>query len=178
MKRVELRRCLAGVGFLAMLAGCGTVTADGQPTGKVGGFGMKESAGTLGGAALGGLAGAQLGRGTGSLAATGAGVLLGGLLGNQVGKSLDRADTLAAQRTPAQALETAPTTGQARPWRNPDTGNAGTVMPPTRTYEPARPQSEGQVCREYRQAITVGGRAEQGFGRACRQPDGSWKIVS
>jgi surface antigen len=26
--------------------------------------------------------------------------------------------------------------------------------------------------------VTVGGRAEQAYGTACRQPDGSWQIVS
>jgi surface antigen len=172
----NVRRSLAGIAVAALLAGCGTVTPDGQPTGKVGGFGMKESVGTLGGAALGGLAGSQIGHGTGSLVATGAGVLLGALLGNQVGQSLDRADATTAQRTAGQALETAPA-GQAVPWRNPDTGNSGTVTP-TRTYEPAQPQYEGQVCREFQQTITVGGQTQQGHGRACRQPDGSWKIVS
>ena len=49
----------------------------------------KELFGTLGGAALGGFLGSQIGSGKGRLAATGAGVLLGGLLGNQVGRSLD-----------------------------------------------------------------------------------------
>jgi surface antigen len=176
MRTIDVRRSLAGLALAALLAGCGTVTPEGQPTGKVGGFGMKESIGTLGGAALGGLAGAQLGHGTDNLAATGAGVLLGGLLGNQVGKSLDRADTTAARQTAGQALETAPT-GEAVPWHNPDTGNSGTVTP-TRTYTPPQPQYEGQVCREFQQAITVGGETQRGFGRACRQPDGSWKIVS
>jgi len=40
-------------------------------------------AGTLLGAALGGLIGAQFGSGTGQLAATGAGVLVGGAVGNR-----------------------------------------------------------------------------------------------
>ena len=44
--------------------------------------GDKQTLGTLIGAGLGGLAGSQIGSGTGQLAAVGAGVLLGGLLGN------------------------------------------------------------------------------------------------
>lgn len=32
-------------------------------------------------------------------------------------------------------------------------------------------------CREYTVPITVGGRAETAYGKACRQPDGSWQIV-
>ena len=54
--------------------------------------GDKQTVGTLIGAGLGGLAGSQIGSGTGQLAAVGAGVLLGGLLGNEVGRSLDKAD--------------------------------------------------------------------------------------
>lgn len=32
-------------------------------------------------------------------------------------------------------------------------------------------------CREYTKDITVGGKEVEGYGRACRQPDGSWRIV-
>jgi surface antigen len=130
----------------------------------------KQSVGTLAGAAAGGLLGAQFGSGTGQLAATGAGVLLGGLLGSSVGRSLDRADRLAMQQTTQTTLETAPT-GQAAQWRNPDTGNYGTVTP-LRTTE-----ANGNVCREYQQTVTVGGQTQEGYGTACRQPDGSWRIV-
>jgi hypothetical protein len=56
------------------------------------GGGYKQPAGTLLGAAGGGLAGAQFGSGNGKLAATAAGALLGALVGNEVGGSLDRAD--------------------------------------------------------------------------------------
>ena len=31
-------------------------------------------------------------------------------------------------------------------------------------------------CREYQTTATVGGMAQQSFGTACRQPDGSWQI--
>jgi surface antigen len=130
----------------------------------------KQGVGTLAGAAVGGLVGSHIGGGTGQLAATGAGVLLGGLLGGSIGRSLDRADRLAMQRTTQSTLETAPT-GQATQWRNPDTGNYGTVTP-LRTTE-----ANGTVCREYQQTITVGGRSQEGYGTACRQPDGSWRIV-
>jgi surface antigen len=130
----------------------------------------KESVGTLAGAAAGGLLGAQIGHGTGQLAATGAGVLLGGLFGSQIGRSLDRADRLAIQQTTQTTLETG-RTGQPMPWRNPDTGNYGTVTP-VRTTD-----SNGTVCREYQQTITVGGHTQEGYGTACRQADGSWRII-
>lgn len=131
----------------------------------------KTTGGTLIGAGLGGLAGAQVGKGKGQLAATAIGVLAGAFLGHSVGKSLDRADRLAMQRTTQTTLETAPT-GKASSWRNPDSGHSGTITP-VKTYQTA----QGRYCREYQQTINVGGKTERAYGKACRQPDGSWRIV-
>jgi hypothetical protein len=64
-------------------------------------------------------------------------------------------------------------TNQASTWVNPDTGESGTVVP-VRTYENA----QGGPCREFQRTIVIGGREEQGYGTACRQPDGTWRIVS
>ena len=55
-------------------------------------YGTKQTIGTLSGAALGGLLGAQFGSGKGKLATTAIGVLIGALAGSEIGKSLDRAD--------------------------------------------------------------------------------------
>jgi surface antigen len=62
---------------------------------------------------------------------------------------------------------------QTSDWVNPDTGHAGTVTP-VQTYEAAG----GQPCREFITTIIVGGREEQGYGTACRQPDGTWQVAS
>ena len=43
---------------------------------------------------------------------------------------------------------------------------------------PTKAQAAGEYCREYTKTISVGGRAAQGYGTACRQPDGAWEIVS
>lgn len=134
--------------------------------------GEKEKAGTVIGAGLGALAGAHVGKGSGKLIAVAVGTLAGAALGGEVGKSLDRADRLAMQQSTQVALEKNKT-GTKSTWRNPDSGNEGTITP-TRTYK----TDSGQFCREYQQTITVGGKTEQGYGRACRQPDGSWRIVS
>lgn len=131
----------------------------------------KTTGGALVGAGLGGLAGSQIGHGSGKLAATAIGVLLGGLAGGSVGSSLDRADLQYAQQTQQRAFEAVPS-GQTVAWQNPDSGNAGTYTP-----RPAYQTSTGQYCREFQQTITVGGQTQEGFGTACRQPDGSWKIV-
>ncbi len=136
------------------------------------GQGNKQIGGTLIGAGLGGLAGSQIGSGTGQLAAVGAGVLLGGLLGSEVGKSLDRADQAYAAQTYQNTLEATPT-GQTATWVNPDSGNQGSYTP-TKTYQ----TDAGQYCREFQQTVTVGGQTEEAYGTACRQEDGSWKIVS
>ena len=36
----------------------------------------------------------------------------------------------------------------------------------------------GRYCREFQQAVTIGGKSQQAYGTACRQPDGSWEVVS
>lgn len=36
----------------------------------------------------------------------------------------------------------------------------------------------GQYCREYNALIFVGGQKQSGYGTACYQPDGSWKVVN
>ena len=35
----------------------------------------------------------------------------------------------------------------------------------------------GQQCREYQRTVTIDGKTETAYGTACRQPDGSWKII-
>ena len=44
----------------------------------------------------------------------------------------------------------------------------------TRTYQ----ASNGSYCREYQQEITIDGKPQRSYGTACRQPDGSWKVVN
>ncbi|HEY7494294.1 MAG TPA: RT0821/Lpp0805 family surface protein [Candidatus Tectomicrobia bacterium] len=133
------------------------------------GMGPKTTVGGLGGAAAGGLLGAALGgKGTGIAA----GAILGGLLGGAIGDRLDAADREKARVAASQALESVPS-GQSVTWRNPDSGNSGMVTP-VRTYQ----VSSGQYCREYTQTIYIGGEKHQSYGTACRQPDGTWKIVN
>jgi surface antigen len=134
-------------------------------------YGTKQTVGTLAGAGLGGLAGATIVRGKGRLAATAAGTLLGAFLGNAAGKSLDRADEVYASRAQALALESTPT-GSAVPWRNPDTGSTGAVMP-LDTYE-----SAGTYCREFQHKAKIGGQSQQVYGTACRSSDGQWQVVN
>lgn len=124
---------------------------------------MSQILGGAGGAVV----GAQFGKGTGKLAATAGGALLGFLVGTEIGQSLDAADAACAH----ESLEYAQT-GQPVVWRNPDAGTQYTMVP-TRTYE-----NSGTYCREYTTRVQVGGRTQQGYGTACRQPDGSWRMVN
>ncbi len=157
---MKLTRFAIPVALVLALAAC----APGQ--------GRKQTGGTLIGAGLGALTGSQIGGGRGKLAAVAIGALAGAYLGSEVGKSLDRADKLAMRRTSQDALEGNPT-GQSSSWSNPDSGHRGTVTP-TKTYQTA----SGRPCREYQQTVTIDGKTEQAYGRACRQPDGSWKITN
>ncbi|MCX7353556.1 MAG: RT0821/Lpp0805 family surface protein [Alphaproteobacteria bacterium] len=134
-----------------------------------GGIGTKTAVGAAGGAAGGGLIAAAAGGGAPAIAA---GVIVGGLLGGAAGNMLDDQDKRTAQQTTQNSLESTPT-GQASTWKNPDNGNSGTVTP-TRTYTNA----QGQNCREFQQTISVGGKIEQGYGTACRDANGNWRIVS
>lgn len=36
----------------------------------------------------------------------------------------------------------------------------------------------GEYCREYTKPVRIGGERQESYGTACRQPDGSWRIVS
>jgi surface antigen len=141
--------------LIVALFGC--ASAGDSPKTAIGGFG---------GAALGGLIAAAAGGGGAAIAA---GVIGGALLGGLVGNMLDDRDKRMAAESANRALETAPS-GKAVAWNNPDSGHSGTVTP-VRTY-----QSGGAYCREYQQTVTIGGKQEQSYGTACRQPDGSWKV--
>lgn len=153
------KSALAAVALLMLLPACQTSQ-----------MGTKEGVGTLGGAAVGGLLGSQIGQGSGRLVATGAGVLLGGWLGNEIGASLDRADRAYLSGAENRAY-TAPI-GQQITWNNPQSGNSGVIVPVRDGYA-----NNGAYCREFQQTITVGGQRQQGYGKACQQPDGSWQIV-
>jgi hypothetical protein len=47
---------------------------------------------------------------------------------------------------------------------------------PPPAYAPPAPASGG-TCREYQSTATIDGRPQQTHGVACRQQDGTWRIV-
>ena len=145
------------------LAGCQAGGAGGA-----GGVGTATAVGGLGGAAAGGLLGAALGGGATGIAA---GTILGGLLGAGTGYVLDQRSRHFRRRRSVGRSRTS--SGTSAAWTNPDNGNQGTVTP-VRTYQ----NQAGAYCREFQQTIVVGSQTQQGYGTACRQPDGSWRMVN
>lgn len=164
MKRTVLS--LALVAALA-LSGC---AANGEQ--NTWGMGNKQTIGTLGGAALGGIVGSNIGNGKGAIAATIVGSLLGAYAGSSIGSSLDKADMQYYQQAEQRAYS-APLNQQIN-WSNPESGNSGTITP----VREGTNASTGAYCREYRQTIMVGGQQETAIGRACRNPDGTWTVVN
>jgi surface antigen len=126
---------------------------------------------TLVGAAIGGAAGgliaSEVSHGRNRPAAIAGGALLGILLGGSIGNAMDQLD----ERCVGQVLEHAGS-DQTVTWRNPDSG-ASYEVTPTRTWE-----EEGRYCREYTTTVLIGGKPQQAYGTACRQPDGSWERVA
>jgi surface antigen len=129
--------------------------------------GPNEAGGTVLGAVAGGLIGSRFGGGAGKVAAVMAGTMIGGFLGNQVGKSLDNE----AQARAAEAQAAAVASGRRSEWRG-ESGSYGYVEP-----GPAYTDANG-TCRTYTHTIYIDGRPRNGTGTACRNPDGTWQIVS
>ena len=130
-----------------------------------------QTIGAIAGAAVGGLLGGQLGEGSGKTVAAVAGALLGAWAGSHVANSLSQQDKVYYEKASVQAAEVVPV-GQTVQWYNPESGNSGTITP-TREGQ----TNAGAYCREFQQTVTIDGETQRAYGTACRQPDGSWKIV-
>ncbi len=128
----------------------------------------RELLGGLLGAAAGGFIGSKIGDGKGQLAAVAGGTLLGFLVGGSIGRSMDTVD----QNCVGQALEHAGD-GETIVWDTPESGGQYQVTP-KQTFQ----RADGRYCREYTATAVVGGEAQNTYGTACRQPDGSWQLVS
>lgn len=137
-------------------------------TGLTGCAGMnKQDQGAIAGTAIGGLLGSRFGGGSGQVLATAGGALAGAAIGGAIGRNMDQADKVQVKKT----LENTPT-GKTHEWKNPDTGHQYKVEP-IKTYH----NDSDQPCREYYTEAKIGGETKQVYGKACRQSDGSWKII-
>lgn len=135
------------------------------------GPGRNAESGTVIGAVAGGLLGSQVGKGSGRIAGAAVGAFLGGVVGNEIGRRMDEVDRRQAMEAEYRALETG-RSGVATSWRNPNSGHYGNVVP-GKPY-----MANSQHCRTYTHTIYIDGRPETISGRACRNPDGTWRNVS
>jgi surface antigen len=139
-----------------------------QPYGVYSNTCYREDLGTALGAVAGGVAGYQVGGGHGKAAAVIGGTIVGALIGGHIGRSMDDVD----QNCVGQILEHAPP-NQPITWQD-RSGQGGYEVTPSPAYE----DRYGRYCREYQSTSTIGGRPQQTYGTACRQPDGSWQIMN
>ena len=130
------------------------------------------------GGLVGGIIGSQFGKGSGKTAATIGGVILGGIAGNAIAK-----DACKDKRQDAYYYNNAyydsfndPEEDERYEWNNPYTNNHGYVSA-GEYYEDGYQDYDGP-CREFTQTVYIDGRPEQATGVACRQPNGTWRIVS
>lgn len=135
------------------------------------GSNQNETLGALIGAGLGAWAGSSIGSGDGQVIAAAAGTMLGSAIGSEIGRSMDELDRMKAREAQQYAYN-APL-GETIVWNNPDSGNSGNVTPVRDGYA----ETSGQYCREFQTEVMIGGERQDGYGTACRQADGSWKII-
>ena len=159
---------LALVSSLSLVVPLGGCAQNGQD--NPWGMGTKQTVGTGAGALVGGVVGSKLGGGSGKLWATGAGALLGAFAGSSIGKSLDQADMAYHQQAVEQA-ESGPLNKTVN-WNNAESGHSGSVTP----VREGHVQGTNQLCREYKQTITVDGQAQTANGTACQNADGTWTL--
>ena len=126
----------------------------------------REEAGALTGMAAGAAIGSAVGGGRGNALAIWLGAVVGANIGSTIGRYMDEQD-----RIRMSGIMETQRTNVASSWVNPDTQYRYEVTP-TRTYT----APEGP-CREFTIDAKIGGKTEEVYGTACRQADGSWKVI-
>ncbi|MYZ50395.1 glycine zipper 2TM domain-containing protein [Propylenella binzhouense] len=158
MRKIAIAAATASV----LVAGCSTGPNGGPPA---------EGVGALTGAVAGGVIGSRFGGGAGKVVAATLGAAAGGLIGSQIGRSIDERDRQIAMDAEYRALEYG-RAGRPENWRNEATGTYGeVVVGPGYTVN-------ALDCRDYTHSVYIDGRPQVARGTACRQPDGSWRVVS
>ena len=130
------------------------------------GCASQQQKGTIIGGVTGALIGSLIGDGRGQNIAIAVGAIAGSAIGSSIGKRFDEQD----QSRIAYSMQHK----QRSSWTNSTTGRRSTVIPsPT-----LAPSSSNQQCREFTVDTEIGDRTESAYGTACRQDDGSWKIIA
>ena len=130
-----------------------------------------DPAGILAGGLIGGLLGNSAGRGGNRTGATIAGVIIGGAVGAALTRNMDCEDRSYAYRIYYNGFNS------GRPgnyqWRNPRNDHRGEFRIGSYYNDPY-----GIRCARFDQVTYIQGRAYRANGVACRQPNGSWAVVS
>lgn len=121
-------------------------------------------AGTIFGAAAGGLVGSAVSRGNGGAVIGGA--VLGGLLGNTISRDIDCNDQPYAFNVYSNGLNGE--VGRRYDWNR---GSNRGYFQPTREF-----RRSGTVCREFIATSYRGSREMRRNGIACRASDGNWRF--
>ncbi len=126
-------------------------------------------AGSVGGAAAGRAIG---GDGTGGYVGLIIGAIAGGYLGGKVAEWMTNKDKQQMSTTTTKALEQGKA-GQTYSWTNPESGNKGNVTP-AQSFR----NQDGSTCRDFSSKVSSAqGQNANGAGMACKQADGTWRIV-
>lgn len=136
-------------------------------------MGSNELAGTTFGGIAGGAIGNQFGKGDGKVAATALGAVIGASVGGALGRSLDEQSRAMAEQATLQAVTSG--SSDAYVWENP--ANSGGPAAGQVSVTRVGSNAAGQPCREYVSTVRIGGESQEAFGVACREADGSWRIV-
>ncbi len=157
MKKTSIAIALVNLSLL--LGGCTTAPS-------------KQQTGAGMGAVLGAALGYGLGKGhQNKELAIALGAIFGAVAGDYVGAQMDEKDRMMAAQNLQYSLELNPD-GTTSAWQNPNTGYSGSSFPTKTSIT-----TDGTPCREFTSTIMIGGKTQNGYGTACRQADGSWKII-
>lgn len=126
-----------------------------------------QDVGVISGGVAGGLLGSTVGGGTGKILAVAAGTIAGAVIGGSIGRNMDQNDRMRMN----SALDNN-NVGQPAYWQNQKSGATYKVTPVRNVSK-----NGNKYCREYRTIVDIAGKRQQMYGTACRQPDGSWKVV-
>ncbi len=117
---MKVRKMIIGALCALAVSGCA------QTTDRIRSMNWMEVAGTLGGAAIGGYAGAQFGGGLAQTMFTATGVMVGGGIGYIGARMMSQRDQALHNETTHKALASN-TPGTPYHWNNPESGHSGMV---------------------------------------------------
>ena len=98
------------------------------------------------------------------------GLVAGATVSGTIGLKLTAHDRSLLKQATQKALETSPS-GTSIKWHNTKTGAHGSVTP-----QPPFPMN-GENCREFQQHLSAAGQMATGYGTACRDKRGMWRIA-